>query len=365
MPHDITTKTARRKLEPRREPYFVRFGKGQFLGYRPSKVHPDGTWIVRYRDEWGQQHFKSIGSVDTFDAAMKKAKEVVTNVDRRGDVLTDTVGQACQDYVTELKRTGKASAAKTTHSRFNRSVYGTPFAQIPLAKLVVDDLKRWMASLTAPKASSRNVMLNTLIAALNLAFNEGRIKSNQAWRKLRRQKDDNPVARDRWLNAEERKRLLAASAPDFRDFMRGLLETGIRPGALAGCRAGDYDPATKTLFIPKDKTGSRTVPVSLDMAELIESRPAGAFLFETDGGKQWNRSLWFYAMNAARAASGLDDAVVVYSARHTFISEAANQGVEPFVIAKLVGTSVERIEKNYGHLCPDGTRAKLDGLKLT
>lgn len=362
---DITTKTARRKLAPRREPYFVRFAKGQFLGYRQSAIRDDGTWIVRYRDEWGQQHFKALGSFDTFDAALKKAKDVVANVDRVGSVYTDTVGAVCQHYVAELKRLGKTGAARTTNARFSSSVYATDFALIPIASLRAHHIKEWQSGLSAPKASSRNVMLATLTAALNLAYREGRIESNLPWRSIRRQKDDNPTARERWLNADERERLLAASAPDFRDFMKGLLETGIRPGALAGCKPEHYDPKEKTLHIPKDKTGPRTVPVSSEMAEFIERRSGGEFIFETADGKQWNRTGWCKAMVAAREAAGLDSAVVVYSARHTFISEAVSNGVEAFVVARLVGTSTERIDKNYGHLSAGSTRAKLDNLKLT
>ena len=42
-----------------------------------------------------------------------------------------------------------------------------------------------------------------------------------------------------------------------------------------------------------------------------------------------------------------------YSLRHTFASFAIAAGIATFEIARMMGTSVEQIEKTYGHLLPD------------
>jgi integrase len=39
--------------------------------------------------------------------------------------------------------------------------------------------------------------------------------------------------------------------------------------------------------------------------------------------------------------------------RHTFASFAIAAGIPTFEIARIMGTSIEQIEKTYGHLLPD------------
>jgi hypothetical protein len=38
--------------------------------------------------------------------------------------------------------------------------------------------------------------------------------------------------------------------------------------------------------------------------------------------------------------------------RHTFASFAIAAGISLFYLARLLGTSVEQIDRTYGHLCP-------------
>ena len=52
-----------------------------------------------------------------------------------------------------------------------------------------------------------------------------------------------------------------------------------------------------------------------------------------------------------------------YALRHTFATFAIAAGVSLFELARFMGTSVEQIDKTYGHLLPDAldrTRQALD-----
>ena len=52
-----------------------------------------------------------------------------------------------------------------------------------------------------------------------------------------------------------------------------------------------------------------------------------------------------------------------YSLRHTFASFSIGAGVSLFELARYMGTSVDQIDKTYGHLLPDSlarTRNALD-----
>lgn len=45
-----------------------------------------------------------------------------------------------------------------------------------------------------------------------------------------------------------------------------------------------------------------------------------------------------------------------YLLRHTFASFAIAAGIPTFEIARMMGTSIEQIEKTYGHLLPDALK---------
>jgi len=62
----------------------------------------------------------------------------------------------------------------------------------------------------------------------------------------------------------------------------------------------------------------------------------------------WRRDEWY----PARDAAGLPH-FVPYAMRHTFASFAIAAGVSLFYLARLMGSSVEQIDKTYGHLLPD------------
>jgi integrase len=52
-----------------------------------------------------------------------------------------------------------------------------------------------------------------------------------------------------------------------------------------------------------------------------------------------------------------------YALRHTYASFAIAAGVSLFELARFMGTSVEQIDRTYGHLLPDAlerTRTALD-----
>ena len=54
----------------------------------------------------------------------------------------------------------------------------------------------------------------------------------------------------------------------------------------------------------------------------------------------------------ALAAAGIDRRVP-YALRHTFASFAIAAGVSLFYLARLMGSSVDQIDRTYGHMLPD------------
>jgi integrase len=63
---------------------------------------------------------------------------------------------------------------------------------------------------------------------------------------------------------------------------------------------------------------------------------------------EWRRDAWTPAVKAA----GLEHRPP-YALRHTYASFSIAAGVSLFAIARRMGTSVQQIDRTYGHLLPD------------
>lgn len=58
----LDTRSARTKLEARREPYWTAISRGCALGYRRGSK--GGTWVARLRAPDGKQHYDALGAAD-------------------------------------------------------------------------------------------------------------------------------------------------------------------------------------------------------------------------------------------------------------------------------------------------------------
>lgn len=365
--YDISTRIARRNLPPRLEPYFIRIEKGAYLGYRKSAKDEHGQWIARWRDaETGKQHYKALGWYQDIDPAKKAAEAWFEHCKATGQSDHMTVTEVVRHYIESLRKDGRNDAAKDAEYRLKATIEQHPIAKITLDKLKAKHVKEWRDGLEG-KAATVNRHLTVLRAALNLAYRENLVQSDAAWRGVTHVQTDDAISRDRWLNQEERDRLLQACGPHLRQFVVILLLTAARPGEIAATTVVDLDAAAGTLKLD-GKTGKRDIPLSSAALELCrearKDKLPGAPLFIDPSGKAWNKSVWCGLFRSACEAAGLGRDVVLYSLRHTAISEMIQAGMDAFTLARMAGTSTAMIDKHYGHLAAHRTRAQLDQVRL-
>lgn len=378
MPLDISKSSVRNGLEVRREPYWQRLEAGRYVGYR-KLANGAGTWIARLRNEDSKQEYRALDAAPNFDAAVKLAREWFASRDAGVLRQGTTIKEVCEHYVRHLRVEKGVRSAEDAKGRFRRLVDDHRIGRIDLARLRTSDLKAWIEGQLdiddeeddeedlrrAKDSANRN--LASLKAALNLALRDRLVAHDAGWktvvpfRKVGRR-------RQGFIPLEQRVALLAKCPQDLALLVKGLLLTAARPGELARAAVAHFDRGQRTLSL-EGKTGFRVVTLSTTAAEFIGQQAAGkignALLFSTAYGQQWNKDSWKKEFRAAVTAAELPADIVMYSLRHTAITEMiVVAGMDSFVVAKLAGTSTAMIDKHYGHLRHDATRARLDSVRM-
>lgn len=361
---ELDTKKKRAELPFRRGPYWTRIRKGCYLGYRVPLAGGEGSWMARWRDDEGKQHQQHLGTFDTFDQAKKAAEKWFDHARKTDGAEYLTVEQVCQHYLQKLKAEGRTNAERDALHRFKKRVFGTEFGKLGMEKLRPKHVKAWRDAIPG-KPSSINRNLAVLFAAFNAAHRENLVSDHSAW--LSVQKISNPGnPRDRWLKADERTRLLDACDPDLRPFVEALMLSAARPGEVATLTVSCVDYHAGTIKIVAGKTGGRTIPASDSLLVLCKAQSRGklphALLFSRADGIAWHRDNWQKPFGAAVERAGLGQGIVLYTLRHSAISELVQSGVDAFTVAKIAGTSTTMIDKHYGHLSHTRARELMSSL---
>jgi len=215
------------------------------------------------------------------------------------------------------------------------------------------------------KASSVNREIACLSKVFSLAVRDGLASSNPCLQvgKLREANK-----RYRYLTPEEEKNLLEAlSGP--RSHLRPLvilaLESGGRRGELLGLTWDRVDLAQDVLVFADTKSAKdRTVPLSDEAHRILVELRASAtsdlvFPSPKTGRRITDVKRGFKA--ACRQANIAD--FRFHDLRHTFATRLAENGVEAFTIAALLGHADLRMKSRYAHATNPNLRRAIKGLR--
>ncbi len=391
----LDSRSARVKLAYKREPYWTVISRGCAIGYR--KGSKGGTWIARFRDDAGKQHYLSLGAADDAlepdgivclsyaDAQKEAAKwfKVAANgfhdeTPRSGPYC---VQDAMTDYMAAYERNGGKSVSNT-QSVIRAHILPT-LGTIPLTKLNKRRIEQWLDGLasaapllrTAPgkeqkrqkmdnsadtlrrRKSSANRILTVLKAALNHAHAEGKVSSDDAWRKVKAFREAD-AARVRYLQDNEVKRVVNSCSIEFRPVVQAALLTGCRYGELVGLKAVDFNSDSGTLHIRLSKSGKPRHVVLTDEGRaffegLATGKTGTSLLLTRDDGAPWGKSHQQRPFKAACARAKVET-LTFHELRHTYASRMVMNGAPLAVVAAQLGHSDTRmVEKHYGHLSPN------------
>ena len=391
----LDTRASRHRLRKRREPFWRSISSGLAVGYR--KGANGGTWIARHYSAERGRRYQSIGTADDiadadgvhvlkFAQAQEAARKWFAHLARhdRGGVRSGpySVRECLEEYLTWLQGHRKSG----DDARYRVDTHIAPkLGDIQCNRLTTAEIQKWFRDLANSPArlrskkdakkpnfrelirgdneairrrrASANRTLTVLKAALNRAWREGKISSDDAWRRVQ-PFEEADGARARYLTIAEAKRLLNASAPEFRRLAQAALATGARYGELATLRAADFNADSGTIHVRTSKSGKRRhIVLNDEGAALFKSLAAGklgdALLLVKADGSPWNKSHQARPMTEACKRAKIRPPASFHILRHTWASLAVMAGAPLMVLARNLGHADTRmVERHYGHLAP-------------
>jgi integrase len=397
---NLETRTARSRLKVAHKPYFRLIEPGLHIGYRKLASGP-GTWLARRYNGAGKYELENLRTVDgalivaddyseadghaimTFGQAQERAKA------RRPAVREPqgpfTVEKAMDAYIAFLESEGRSPVAiKDTRYR-DRAFIRPKLGALEVAELTADKLRYWRDGLAkaAPRLRTRqgeaqkhkdgadtrarrataNRTWTSLRAALNLAFEGGRVDSDKAWRRVKPFKGVD-TARVRYLTIAEAKRLINACDPEFRPLLQGALLSGARYGQLVKLMVADFNPDAGTLRLRSRKgDGSEKTHHAVlteEGARFFRSVCAGRagtdLVFTKADGNPWDKNHQVRPIAEASARARITPPASFHITRHSWASHAVMNGMPLMVVAKNLGhADTSMVERHYGHLAPSFT----------
>jgi integrase len=375
----------RGRLQLRRDPYWLRLTAGRYVGFRRMTPGKAGTWLARAYTDSGYAYetlgdFADKPEVERYDAAKRTADEWFKHLDAGGSTEPTSVKAACEAYLEKLRSEKSEQAKKDSEGYFKRLVWDDPIARVLLSKLSKAHMAEWRERVLKHNddRSSFNRNITPVRAALNLAHEQGKVSSDQAWLTALRPfgaKELGERRRKGTLDRDERRELVANSSEEARPFFKALALLPMRPGEVAALHVEHLNVREQALQIPTGKTESRIIPLPAEafahFKACAKGKLPGAWLIARADGSQWKKEAWRDEIKAAARKAKLPRATVAYTLRHSLITELvqgnADRGVPPldiFTVAALSGTSVKMIEKHYGHLNKEHARKALQHLAL-
>lgn len=396
----LETRTARSKLKLRQKPYYRLIEPGLHIGYRKLGTGP-GTWIARRYAGGGKYNVENLRtpsndiiladdyadadgtSILTFAQAQQQARR------RSTKSAFATISDVLDHYMNRLDTDGRSRQA-IADARWRIEAHIRPaLGEITIGALTTERLRKWLADLaSAPsrirtphgetqkfrvtrdqraRRATANRNWTLLRAALNTAFRDEKISSDNVWRRVTPFKGTS-TSRPRYLSAEEAKRLVNACDEEFRPLVQAALQTGARYSELGRLKVSDFSVVRQKakageikvgmVAIAQSKSGKSRHIVLTDegkelFAQLTAGRAGDALLLPKADGTAWGPGHQDRRIKQAVSRAKITPLISFHGLRHTWASLAVMGGMPLLVVAKNLGhTDTKMVEKHYGHLAP-------------
>jgi integrase len=264
----------------------------------------------------------------------------------------------------------QADEATITKLRWQLAHVRNGFGDTRLRDLLPEEIGAWRIKL--PEGSRRDIhqafrqVLETAVRWRFIPENPARLVPNP----MPRRTEIEPFAD--WSEVEQ---LAVEMSPRYMALPIFGAGTGLRPEEWMALERRDVDFEQRIVHVrrvvsdgrvktyPKTNRSRRRVPLRRLVLNAIEQHPRridSRLLFPApEGGfldiDNFRRREWRPSLRAA----GLPQRRI-YDLRHTYATFSLAAGVSLFTLARRMGTSVQMIDRTYGHLAPDAEAYELD-----
>lgn len=305
---------------------------------------------------------KNCSMIDGVDAAGLKRTPAKIKAEH-------TVGELIPVYLRAMENQNKSSSVYDKAHTYEKFILPS-FADTKMTDLTREVLRRWQDELWTTKNNRGEFFSSNYLSAIR-----GRFCSFLSWAEesfgyknnfvnVSRPKDRKPKRKmDFWTEEEFSKFISAADDNMYRCFFTVLFYTGRRPGEVRALQKADikngkilWDKTVtrKTLdgspwAVTSAKTDKELLLPTCEkvLNELAEYGGGEPFFF--GGERPLPETSIRRVFDKWVAASGVRK-IRVYDMRHSFASLLAHNGANLFVVASLIGDTVEQVTETYGHL---------------
>jgi len=172
-----------------------------------------------------------------------------------------------------------------------------------------------------------------------------------------------------WVG-EDLQNLIYEQIPDVhKPIFAFIKEHGVRPGEARALFKEDCDFERGAVIIRRNFSNEilrnvtkqkrqRVIPIQDDVLLMMKKLPVlNGFMFLDDRGRRYSKTKLQKIFTRAKNVAGIEDLTLYQWGRHSFASQAINNGVPQNIVGAFLGHSDAKMTKRYAH-------TNIDGLKL-
>ena len=209
--------------------------------------------------------------------------------------------------------------------------------------------------------------LNRCVRALKTAMRQAEfwdLIPPQNWRKVSKFKESK--GRVEFHTPAEIKQILSVFNVDWQLVVLLGCRAGLRRGEIAVLKWADVDFKNNQIYVSPNKTEKhRYIPIATDLhAALLAAKrraPKGV-QFVINVGESRNSQYFLSAYYLKATKDKLDFKCGLHKLRHTFASHVVQQGVDLYLVSKLLGHSSIKMTEIYAHLAPADLKTAIEKL---